>query len=68
MERSGANLCIRKISLPGLSDAKIKEGVFVGPQIRELIFAQNLNISPVKCIKAAWKSFKNIRNNFGGKS
>jgi hypothetical protein len=68
MERNGADLRNRKLSLPGLSDAKIKEEVFVGPQIRELTFAQNLNISPVKCIKAAWKSFKNIRNNFGGKS
>jgi hypothetical protein len=27
-----------KNKFPGISDAKIKEGIFVGPQIRELIW------------------------------
>jgi hypothetical protein len=46
MERNGADLCIRKLSFPGLSYAKIKKGVFVGPQIRELIQGAKFKYQP----------------------
>ena len=51
---------------PKLSDAKIKEGVFVGPQIRKIIlnniFDKTLNETEL----AAWKSFKQVCLNFFG--
>jgi hypothetical protein len=47
-----------------ISDAKIKDGIFVGPQIGDLI--QNVKfedqLSEVR--KAMWKLFKNVTTNF----
>jgi hypothetical protein len=37
MDQNVAEFMYLKIKLRKISDAKIKEGVFVGPQIRELI-------------------------------
>jgi hypothetical protein len=55
-----------KNKFPRTRYAKIKEGVFVGPQIRELIedirFEDQLN----DVERAAWKSLKNITSNFWG--
>ena len=49
-----------------MGDAKIKEGIFVGPQIRELMqdkhFDENLN----KTERNAWLSFKRICKDFLG--
>ena len=52
--------------LPRISDAKIKEGVFVGPQIRELIQDVNFEDQLSEVEKAAWKSFKNVTAKFLG--
>lgn len=45
---------------PGLSEAKLKEGVFTGPEIRKLMrdanFEQQMNARE----KAAWVSFKQV--------
>ena len=60
-----------KTKFPRISDAKIKEGVNVGPQIRELIQDAKFKYQLTEVYKAAWKSFKNvtnISNIFGGKS
>jgi hypothetical protein len=51
-----------KHKFPRLRDAKIKDGIFVGPQIRELIkdeeqFEEQLN----EVGKAAWQAFKNVK-------
>ena len=55
-----------KNKLPRISDTKIKEGVFVIPQITQLI--QNIKfedrLSEVE--KAAWKSFNNVTTKFLG--
>jgi len=49
-----------------ISDAKIKDGIFVGPQIGDLI--QNVKfedqLSEVR--KAMWKLLKNVTTNFLG--
>ena len=51
---------------PNVSDAKIKEGIFIGPQIRELIhdkqFDEDLNETEIN----AWLSFKRICKDFLG--
>ena len=41
MDKSGAGFKYLKSKFPRLSDAKIKEGVFVGPQIRDLLKDEN---------------------------
>jgi hypothetical protein len=51
---------------PKISDAKIKEGIFVGPQIREVLrdteFVSTLEVKELR----AWKAFKQICTNFLG--
>ena len=41
-----------------ISDAKIKEGIFVGPQIRELMNDKAFEKSLNETEAAAWNSFK----------
>jgi hypothetical protein len=51
---------------PKISDAKIKEGIFVGPQIREVLrdteFVPTLEVKELR----AWKAFTQICANFLG--
>ena len=51
---------------PGLSAAKLKEGIFVGPQIREVLkdtdFVELLNLKELR----AWEAFKSVCNGFLG--
>lgn len=67
MDRHGEGFHYLKRKFPKISDAKIKEGIFVGPQIRELMkdsqFEQLLNEREA----AAWRSFIKVAKNFLGK-
>ncbi|XP_050322654.1 uncharacterized protein LOC126754589 isoform X2 [Bactrocera neohumeralis] len=58
-------LCLKE-NFPKLSEAKIKEGIFVGPQIRQLMkdksFEKKLNDQE----KLAWKCFVNVVQNILG--
>ena len=51
---------------PGLSAAKLKEGIFVGPQIREVLkdtdFETLLNLKELR----AWEAFKSVCSGFLG--
>ena len=49
-----------------LFDAKIKEGMFVGPQIRKLILNDMFDKTLNETELAAWKSFKQVCQNFLG--
>ena len=64
--KNGEGFQYIKSKFPKISDAKIKEGVFIGPQIRELIkdpfFEETLNTLE----KAAWNVFKSVTQNFMG--
>lgn len=51
---------------PGLSYEKVKEGVFVGPQIRKLMKDQQFENSMKSIERNAWVSFKNVVDNFLG--
>jgi bacterioferritin-associated ferredoxin len=44
-----------KCKCPTISDAKIKEAIFVGPQIRELIQDVKYEDQPSEVEKAPWK-------------
>jgi len=47
MEKTGSGFQYLKNKFPNVSDVKIKEGIFIGPQIRELMqdkqFDEDLN-------------------------
>ena len=53
---------------PGLNAAKLKEGIFVGPQIREVLkdtdFEELLNLKELR----AWEAFKSVCSGFLGNS
>lgn len=54
------------VLFPRLSQAKLKEGIFVGPQIRKIMADDHFEslLSPFQL--AAWKSFKNVVSFFLG--
>jgi hypothetical protein len=51
---------------PCLSEAKIKEGIFVGPQIRELTKDKTFDSILNEVELAAWKAFRDACSNFSG--
>jgi hypothetical protein len=55
-----------KLKFPTLSDAKIKEGIFVGPQIRVLLKDEHFESVLYSMELEAWKSFKNVCEHFLG--
>lgn len=55
-----------KEKFPGLSEAKIKGGIFVGPQIRKLMSDVDFDKLLTKDELMAWNSFKAVVNGFLG--
>lgn len=51
---------------PRLSEAKIKEGVFIGPQIKAVLKNEEFESKLNKTEKRAWNAFKSVCNNFLG--
>ena len=66
MDKNGAGFLYLKEKFPRVSDAKIKEGVFVGPQIRTLIKDVKFDGLLSKKEKIAWNAFKDVVKNFLG--
>jgi hypothetical protein len=66
VDKSGAGFMYLKHKFPRLSDAKIKEGIFVGPQIRELIKYEQFEEQLSEVGKSAWQAVKNITKSFLG--
>ena len=66
MDRTGKGFTYLKTKFPRVSDAKIKEGIFVGPQIRELMRDQNFDKELTDDENSAWVSFKKVCNGFLG--
>jgi len=56
---------VRK-KFPNVSDAKIKEGVFIGPQIRELMQDKQFDEDLNETERNGWLSFKRICKDFLG--
>ena len=67
MDKSGTGFAYLKETFPSISDAKIKEGIFVGPQIRTLMkdpeFPKKWN--PLE--RKVWCCFTKTTENFLGK-
>lgn len=66
MDKDGAGFHYLKEKFPRVSDAKIKEGIFVGPQIRTLIKDEQFGELLSQVEKSAWNTFKNVVENFLG--
>jgi hypothetical protein len=60
MDRDGQGFLYLQKKFPRISDAKIKEGIFIGPQIRELMEGQDFEGSLNESEKAAWRSFQKV--------
>ena len=45
---------------PKLSGEKVKEGIFVGPQIRQLIIDEQFQLTMTNVEKNAWLSFREV--------
>ncbi|UYV73527.1 K02A2.6-like [Cordylochernes scorpioides] len=66
MDRNASGFAYLKQKNSNISEAKIKEGIFVGPQIRELQQDGNFQNSLNEIEAAAWNSFRNVCKNFLG--
>ncbi|UYV63997.1 hypothetical protein LAZ67_2006283 [Cordylochernes scorpioides] len=59
-------ICLPKTKKSSISEAKIKESIFVGPQIRELQQDGHFKNSLNEVEAAAWNSFRNVCKNLLG--
>ena len=66
LEKEGECFEYLVAQFPELSDAKLKEGVFDGPQIRKMFRDENFTTTMTDTEKAAWLSFRNVAENFLG--
>ena len=66
LHKNGAAFQHLSTVFPGFSAAKLKEGIFVGPQIREVlkdtVFEELLNLKELR----AWEAFKSVCCGFLG--
>jgi hypothetical protein len=49
---------------PHLSEAKLKEGVFVGPDIRKLMFDEDFLLTMTEVEREAWIAFRSVVTKF----
>ncbi|UYV79737.1 hypothetical protein LAZ67_18000530 [Cordylochernes scorpioides] len=66
MDRNASGFAYLKQKFSSISEAKIKKGIFVGPQIRELQQDGNFQNSLNEVEAAAWNSFRNVCKNVLG--
>jgi hypothetical protein len=53
-----------KREFPRISEARIKEGIFVGPQNREIMTDRTYDGTLIEDVGGAWKAFKSVSTNF----
>ena len=66
-KESAAFNCIQDF-FPQLSEAKVKAGVFVGPQIKKIMECKEFPKKLTRVEKAAWNSFVSVVRGFLGNS
>jgi len=65
-DKTGRGFEYVRNKFPNVSDAKIKEGIFIGPQIRELMQDKQFDEDLNETERNAWLSFKRICKDFLG--
>lgn len=66
MNKDGAAFKYLRDKFPRLSEAKVKEGIFIGPQIRELLVDANFELVLQSNEQTAWEAFKSVVHGFLG--
>ncbi|GBO17985.1 hypothetical protein AVEN_2250-1 [Araneus ventricosus] len=66
MDCGGSGFQYLRLKFPKMSEAKIKKGIFVGTQIRQLMKDPVFDSKLTKKEAAAWTSFKELAENFLG--
>lgn len=66
MNKEGEGFRYLRQMFPRITDAKIKEGIFVGPQIRHVMSDERFEDLLLGPEKIAWKAFKDVVDNFLG--
>ena len=66
MDKEGEGFKHLHEKFPKLSDAKLREGIFVGPQITQLLHDVSFEAKLSQQEQAAWLSFKSVVKNFLG--
>jgi len=66
LDKNGKCFQYLQTKFPKLSEAKIKERVFDGPQIRKMFKDSDFTNHMNKLEKAAWLSFRSVVRNFLG--
>lgn len=66
MRADGDGFKYLRQKFPHISEAKIKEGIFVGPQIRELLKDDNFKSQLSSAQVRAWEAFESVCHNFLG--
>jgi hypothetical protein len=64
MGKTGRGFEYVRNKFPNVSDAKIKEGIFIGPQNRELMQDKQFDEDLKETERNAWLSFKRICKDF----
>ncbi|GBL65645.1 hypothetical protein AVEN_14073-1 [Araneus ventricosus] len=66
MDCAGSGFQYLRLKFPKVSETKIKEVIFVGPQFRQLMKYPVLESKLTKKEAAAWASFKELQKSFFG--
>ena len=66
MDKTGRGFEYARNKFPNMSDAKIKKGIFIGPQIREMVQDKQFNEDLNETERNAWLSLKRICKDFVG--
>jgi len=66
MDKTGRRFEYVRNNFPNVSDAKIKEGIFIDPHIRELMQDKQFDEDLNETERNAWLSFKKICKDFLG--
>ena len=64
VDKNGPVFAYLKEKFPRVTEAKIKEGIFVGPQIKKLFDDLNFSAKMKSTENRAWGAFLNVCRNF----
>ena len=66
MDKESEGFAYLRQTFHRISEAKMKEEIFVGPQIKQLLEDQGFSIKLNAAERRAWKAFENICRSFLG--
>ena len=66
LDKNGSSFKFIQTMFPGISYAKLKEGIFVGPDIRKMLRSEEFKNQMNPLEKKAWSSFEDVVKNFLG--